>query len=104
MATAEAGQMRLDLFLWYARFAKTRPLAQAIAEAGTLRLDGRRIDRSHACVRIGSVLAFPLHGSVRVIRVAALPDRRGPPAEAASLYVALETSAPKGVDVSDGAA
>ncbi|TKD52251.1 RNA-binding S4 domain-containing protein [Sphingomonas baiyangensis] len=99
--------MRLDLFLWYARFAKTRPLAQAICEAGTLRLDGRRIDRAHATVRVGTVLAFPLHGRVRVVRIDALPHRRGPPAEAAALYVALDGTAgpaPKGVDAPGSAA
>ncbi|MGN5375386.1 S4 domain-containing protein [Sphingomonas hankookensis] len=55
-------QMRLDMFLWYARFAKTRSAAQAIAEKGTLRIDGRRIERSHCPVRVGAVLAFPLAG------------------------------------------
>lgn len=95
--------MRIDLFLWYARITKTRPLAQAIAEAGTLRMDGRRIDRAHAAVRVGSVLAFPVHGQVRVIRVAALPKRRGPPAEAATLYAAIDT-APKPVDAPPPAA
>jgi ribosome-associated heat shock protein Hsp15 len=106
MAEAMAGagaSMRIDLFLWYARFAKTRALAQAIAEAGTLRMDGRRIDRAHAAVRVGSVLAFPLHGRVRVIRIGALPTRRGPPAEAAALYDAIDTT-PKPVDAPPPAA
>ncbi|WP_052134745.1 S4 domain-containing protein [Sphingomonas sp. 37zxx] len=96
--------MRLDLFLWYARFAKSRAVAQRIAEAGTLRLDGRRIERSSACVRVGSVLAFPLHGRIRVVRVEALPARRGPPAEAVIHYSSLDPVTPKGVDVQDGAA
>ena len=48
--------MRVDRFLWFARLAKTRSAAQAIAEKGTLRLDGRRIERSSAAVRIGSIL------------------------------------------------
>jgi ribosome-associated heat shock protein Hsp15 len=99
-----ADAIRLDLFLWYARFAKTRPLAQAIAEAGTLRLDGRRIDRAHVPVRVGSVLTFPCHGIVRAIRVEALPARRGPPAEAQALYTPLETLGTKGVDASESAA
>ena len=54
--------MRLDRFLWFARLARTRSAAQAIAEKGTLRIDGRRIERSAAPVRVGSVLAFPLFG------------------------------------------
>jgi ribosome-associated heat shock protein Hsp15 len=88
---AEGETMRLDRFLWFARIAKTRSAAQAIAEKGTLRLDGRRIERSAAPVRIGSVLAFPLYGDVRVIRIEALPGRRGPPAEALACYQNLKT-------------
>lgn len=103
-----ADGQRIDLFLWYTRFAKTRSAAQAIAEAGTLRLDGRRIDRAHACVRVGSVLAFPLHGRVRVIRVEALPLRRGPAPEAQGCYAELDpardAARAKGVDAPDAAA
>jgi ribosome-associated heat shock protein Hsp15 len=44
------------------------------------------IDRAHAPVRIGDVLSFAVHGRVRVIKVEALPGRRGPPAEARLLY------------------
>lgn len=90
--------IRLDRFLWFARLAKTRSAAQAIAEKGTLRLDGRRIERSAAAVRIGSIIVFPVLGKVRALRVEALPKRRGPPAEAATLYTSLETHAPKAVD------
>jgi len=84
--------MRLDRFLWFARIVKSRSAAQAVAEKGTLRIDGRRIERSAAPVRIGSVLAFPLHGLVRVLRVEALPRRRGPPAEALACYQELKTA------------
>lgn len=94
-------QMRLDMFLWYARFAKTRSAAQAIAEKGTLRIDGRRIERSHCPVRVGAVLAFPLAGGVMVLRVAALPTRRGPPAEAQTLYTLLEPTRSGPVDGGD---
>ena len=88
---ADGETMRLDRFLWFARLAKTRSAAQAIAEKGTLRIDGRRIERSAAPVRVGSVLAFPLFGKVRVLRVEALPSRRGPPAEALTCYQDLRT-------------
>jgi ribosome-associated heat shock protein Hsp15 len=81
-----AESLRLDKFLWFARIVKTRGLAQAMAEQGRLRMGGRVIDRAHAPVRIGDVLSFAVHGKVRVIRVEALPARRGPPAEARLLY------------------
>ena len=81
-----ADTLRLDKFLWFARFVKTRDAAQALAEEGRLRLGGRIVDRAHAAVRVGDVLSFALHGKVRVIRVEALPARRGPAAEARTLY------------------
>src|SRR4051812_48554650 len=97
-AVAEGESIRLDRFLWFARLAKTRSAAQAIAEKGTLRLDGRRVERSAAAVRVGAIIVFPAQGKVRALRVEALPKRRGPPAEAAQLYETLETQRPKAVD------
>ncbi len=90
--------LRLDLFLWYARFARSRSNAQAIAETGMLRIDGRRIERAHCPVRVGNILAFPLHGQIRILRVEALPVRRGPPAEAQALYTLLEPGRSSPVD------
>ena len=81
--------MRLDKFLWFVRLTKTRSLAQALAAQGHLRIDGRPVDRAHVEVRPGQVLAFPLHGRVRVIRVEALPQRRGPAPEAQGCYTDL---------------
>lgn len=78
--------MRIDKFLWFARLAPSRSAAQSLAEAGTIRLDGRRIDRAHALVRAGCVIAFVQGGAVRVLRIDVLPKRRGPAAEAAQLY------------------
>lgn len=85
--TAES--LRLDKFLWFARFARHRGDAQAIAEGRHLRIDGRVVDRAHAAVRVGNVLSFPLHDRVRVIRIAALPVRRGPASEARLCYIEL---------------
>lgn len=85
--------MRIDRYLWFVRLSKTRSAAQALAEARRLRIDGRVADRAHAAVRVGNVLTFPLHGAVRVIRIAALPTRRGPPAEARGCYTELTPGA-----------
>jgi ribosome-associated heat shock protein Hsp15 len=95
---AEGESLRLDKFLWFARIVKTRSLAQTLAEEGRLRLAGRVVDRAHAPVRIGDVLSFAIHGKVRVIRVEALPKRRGPPAEARTLY----SEVPEGPLTSEG--
>ena len=88
-----ADSLRLDKFLWFARIAKTRADAQALAERGRIRLSGRVIDRAHAPVRVGDVLSFARRGAVRVLKVEALPARRGPPAEARGLYSELTTPA-----------
>lgn len=82
--------MRIDRFLWFARIVPSRKFAQAMASAGTLRIDGRAINRPAAPVRVGAILAFVTHGGrVRVLRVEALPLRRGPAVEAAALYTEL---------------
>jgi len=86
--------VRIDRFLWFVRVVKTRSLAQQLAEAGHLRIDGRRIERAHCEVRPGQVLSFALHDRVRVLRIESLPTRRGPPAEARGCYTDLsDTSA-----------
>ena len=85
--------MRLDRFLWWARLTKTRETARVLAEQGRLRLDGRTIDRAHAAVRVGNILTFAAPGGrVRVIRIEALPARRGPPAEGRGCYLDLQAA------------
>jgi ribosome-associated heat shock protein Hsp15 len=85
-----ADSLRLDKFLWFARIVKTRALAQHLAEEGRIRIGGRVVDRAHAPVRVGDVLSFAHRGAVRVLKVDALPARRGPPAEARALYSEIE--------------
>ena len=82
--------MRIDLLLWYLRLAKTRAVAQAMAQEGHIRLNGRRIERAHQKVCIGNVLVVPLAQGVRVIEIAALPARRGPASEAQACYRVLD--------------
>ena len=89
----QAESLRLDKFLWFARIVKTRSSAQALAEEGRIRIAGRVVDRAHAPVRVGDVLSFALRGQVRVLRINALPARRGPAAEARSLYSELTSEA-----------
>jgi len=82
--------MRLDRFLFFIRLVKSRTLAQALIEAGNVRLDGKRVVKSAEEVKVGSVVAMPLRGQVRVLRVLALPTRRGPASEAGICYRELE--------------
>lgn len=95
------GGLRIDKFLWFARFARTRSAAQAIVEDGHLRIDGRVVDRAHAPVRVGSVIGFPLHDRVRIVRVLRLPARRGAAPEAQACYEDL-SPAPAGAQPRSG--
>ena len=78
--------MRVDRFLFFIRLVKSRTLAQGLIEEGNVRIDGKRVAKSSEEVRAGSVLALPLRGKVHVLRVTALPARRGPASEARSCY------------------
>ncbi len=86
---AKPPAVRLDKFLWFIRLAKTRSFAQDIASGGHLRIDGRVVDKPHASVGVGNVLTFALHDRVRIIRIEALPHRRGPAPEAQACYTDL---------------
>lgn len=82
--------MRIDRFLFFIRLVKSRTLGQAVIEMGHVRLDGRRVEKPSEDVRVGSVVALPLHGKVRVLKVLQLPARRGPASEARACYEELD--------------
>jgi ribosome-associated heat shock protein Hsp15 len=88
-AVGHGPSLRIDKFLWFARLSKSRSVAQALAEDGHIRLNGRRVDRAHAPVRAGDLITFPHPSGVRVVRVVALPSRRGPAPEAQTCYEEL---------------
>ena len=87
--------MRVDRFLHCIRLVKSRTIAQSVIATGHARIDGKRVEKPSEEVRAGSVIALPLRGEVRVLRVVALPDRRGPPAEARACYEELGIDEPK---------
>ena len=78
--------LRLDKWLWYARFFKTRSQATQVCSAGKVRVDGALVSKAHFVVRPGQVLTFVQGGHVRVVKVLALAGRRGPAPEAQTLY------------------
>lgn len=78
--------MRIDRFLFFIRVVKSRTLAQGVIDEGYVRIDGKRVEKPSEEVRPGSIVALPLHGRVRILRVLRLPQRRGPAAEARSCY------------------
>lgn len=80
---------RLDTWLWCARFMRARADCAALVALGGVRINRQVTDKAHARLRPGDVLTLPLRGRVRVIRVVALATRRGPAAEAITLYEEL---------------
>lgn len=86
-------RMRLDVFLWRARFFKARSSAtEAIERSGArIERDGmvRRIDKPATPVEPGDILSFKAPSGPKLVRIRALPERRGPPAEAALCYEAV---------------
>jgi len=86
---AMTSRIRIDKWLWHARFHKTRALAQAACAAGIIRINGRRVEKPGAEVKIGDVLTLPRGRDVAVVRVLACGTRRGPAKEAQTLYEAV---------------
>ncbi|WP_170421685.1 RNA-binding S4 domain-containing protein [Ruegeria arenilitoris] len=85
---AEA-KLRIDKWLWQARFFKTRSLAAKQVSGGHVRLNGNRVLKPAQAVGPGDVLTFPQGRLVRVVRVEALGERRGPATEAQTLFADL---------------
>ena len=83
---SEEEGIRLDKWLWHARFFKSRSLASRICAKGRVRIDGQVVRKSHYIVSIGHVLTFPQAKEIRVVRIEGLGTRRGPAAEAQALY------------------
>lgn len=81
---------RLDLWLFHARFCRSRTGAQKATEAGKVRLNGARVKKPGHVVRPGDVLTLALGGSVRVVKVLQLTERRGGAPQARNLYEIME--------------
>ncbi len=81
--------LRIDKWLWQARFAKSRSEAAALCRRAILRVNRVRVTRAHHRLRVGDVLTLALADEVRVVRIRALGERRGPAAEARTLYEEL---------------
>ena len=82
-------QQRLDKWLWFARFAKTRTLAAKLVTSGFVRLNGQRTDNAAKAVAIGDVVTVALARTTLVVRIEGLGERRGPATEARQLYADL---------------
>ena len=86
--------LRLDKWLWHARFARTRSLAAKLVGGARFRINGNPTEKAHHAVKPGDVLTFALGPHIRVIKVLALGLRRGPAPEARLLYEDLDPPKP----------
>ncbi|WP_332658495.1 RNA-binding S4 domain-containing protein [Brevundimonas sp.] len=91
---------RIDVWLWRARFARTRSLAAAMVERGLIRLTHNgvqtRLDKPSRTVHVGDGLVFALGGRLVDLQVLQTGERRGPPEEARALYSVVEREPPTG--------
>ncbi len=95
-APNDSGGCRCDVWLWRARFFKTRTLAAKFLDEGRVRMlragAETRLDKASRAIKPGDGLVFALGGRLIAVEVAAIGERRGPPAEARGLYRDLENN------------
>lgn len=82
--------LRLDKWLWFARFFKSRTLAAKLCQSRRIRINRTVIGKSKTLISEGDVLTFPKGAYVRIIKILKLGKRRGPALEAKTLYEDLE--------------
>ncbi|MDA7425279.1 RNA-binding S4 domain-containing protein [Thalassococcus lentus] len=90
-----AAKIRIDKWLWHARFFKTRSLAAKVVSSGGCRVNSLPVSKPAYGVSAGDVLTFSKERDVRIIRIVALGERRGPATEAQALYEDLDPPKPR---------
>lgn len=86
------GRQRLDKWLWYARFARTRTLAARLVASGHVRVNGQRAEDPAKALAVGDVVTVAAPHTTAVVRVLDLGERRGPAPEARRLYTVVTPS------------
>jgi len=89
--TLDRASRRLDQWLWFARFAKSRSLAARLCAAGAVAVNGAAVAKANHGVRAGDVVTVPQGSWQHTVRVVALGTRRGPASEARTLFEETET-------------
>lgn len=97
----DGARLRLDKWLWQARFFKSRSLAAVQCRAKKVRINGEHVKKASATVAVGDVLTFPKAGEIKVIEIVALGVRRGPATEAALLFKDMTPAPEKASDLVD---
>lgn len=86
VANAENARLRIDRWLWFARFFKSRSAASQVCNARRVRSGGDIVSKASHTVKVGDVLTFPQSRVIRTVRIVDLGSRRGPAGEAQLLY------------------
>lgn len=95
MSDGPEEKLRVDKWLWFARFFRTRTLAATAVSAGHLRINRQPVRKPGHIVRVGDVLTFAQGSIVRVIRIDSLADKRGNATIAQTLYTDLDPPQPR---------
>lgn len=85
-AEPSAPTLRVDKWLWFARFFKSRNIATKLVQARKLRINSVPIAKASVTVKAGDVLTFQQQKSIRVVKIVDIGTRRGPASEAQALY------------------
>ncbi len=83
---ADKGSQRLDKWLWFARVTKSRTLASGAVSEGKIKVNRVQAEKPSQMIKVGDVVTSRVHRNIRVLRIVALGERRGPAAEAMGLY------------------
>lgn len=86
MVVPDADFLRLDKFLVFARFCKTRSVAERLVETGGVRINRQPTNKPHAKLHPGDVLTLALPQGIKVVEVMVLPSKRGSPPVAQGCY------------------
>jgi ribosome-associated heat shock protein Hsp15 len=83
---------RLDQWLWFARFVKSRSLAGRLCASGVVAVNGVSVGKANHAVKPGDIVVVTQRGWEHTVRVVALGDRRGPSTEARTLFEEIEAA------------
>jgi ribosome-associated heat shock protein Hsp15 len=97
VSEATKDTIRLDKWLWQARFFTSRSLAAGVVTSGKVRVDGILVGKPARAVRPGNTLTFVKEADTKVIKIVACGSRRGPAPEAQALYEDLSPEPVKNV-------
>mgnify|MGYP000211943535 CR=1 FL=1 len=95
MSDATSDKLRVDKWLWFARFFKTRTLASGMVSGGHMRVNSQPVRKPGHMVKLGDILTFPQGPHIRVIEIISLAERRGSATIAQGLYRDLDPPQPR---------